>query len=605
MDILGQSRVVGRPHVSSCDIMRSCPNSLLCCGMLRACLRNAPVRNAVNCSEGGYVTLQMKLARSQPVSCESCLQLLLQVGFKPETVPRLLAGERVAPVKASSQTEQAKEEQPEAKIETVQQMLSQWGNPMDWVRSLEPVLQVLPLGTLGKSVPVRCNICKTKRQPQGKVFDITCETNAKAIWRYVQQHLESPGHLQNMAPGVKLAKDEAAEKKIKECNGLRLFDASVSRVAAFRDEVRTWLTFCPRFGKHTYKLDERTGECYVRHSDCQAVHADGLCEPCRSLGHRAGVLKLVYRFSLKYNAAKLLAARLYGNESDLADLKQRIEKSALFTQRAEKMRKIMSLSNAQLQQYVRSSFTADGHERKTACYNDFIETVVRPCLRVNVGKVDGQFPELLARLTGCLASGKLTEISEINAQIACAALSGRLDDHPLVQGLAVSAMRLLEKREAGLSGLRGRPRAVSETEYNLVADAGVTLACAGGNKTLAKEFGQRLSVGRIAFDEMDARGFARPALAVRFPSLLRQNLDAIDKLFVTVADMPVRRLFVAFDCTYLQPSLMQCCIQNQIGLVGGKWMLGDGDQSFLKLGDSFEILKLEKARQMLLCSMNM
>ena len=154
----------------------------------------------------------------------------------------------MTPVKVSSQTEQAKEEQPEAKIETVQQMLSQWGNPMDWVRSLEPVLQVLPLGTLGKSVPVRCNICKTKRQPQGKVFDITCETNAKAIWRCVQQHLESPGHLQNMVPGVKLAKDEAAEKKIKECNGLRLFDASVSRVAAFRDEVRTWLTFCPRFG---------------------------------------------------------------------------------------------------------------------------------------------------------------------------------------------------------------------------------------------------------------------------------------------------------------------------------------------------------------------
>ena len=71
----------------------------------------------------------------------------------------------------------------------------------------------------------------------------------------------------------------------------------------------------------------------------------------------------------------------------------------------------------------------------------------------------------------------------------------------------------------------------------------------------------------------------------------------------TVPGVPPRRLFVAFDATYLQPCLSQCIIQGQAALVGGAWHQSQQDHSYYPLDQPFNIHKIDKARALSFCRM--
>ena len=543
------------------------------------------------------------------MKCLSCLECLDAAGFHTQHVPQILAGddpkqEVKEPAKEEDKLDAAGRgrDQPA----TAQDLLFSWDDPMDWVKSLSPILEVLPLGSGGRAVPVRCTICRSrsKAQFEGKVFDLTTCTKANLILYYVNQHLKGATHVRNrqtIKPGLK---EEQESKPPMECTGLRIFDERVSRVAGYQDEFLLWIAHTPQSqtAKHKYWRDAESRQWYVRHADCKVKDAAGLCEHCRTLGQKQALLKMALRFAFKHAAARLLAARLFGGQEELSNVMNQLKNSNLYARHQVKMDKILALTDADLQALVRACFLHEDSSKSTPVHSAFVDSVVRPSLRVNVSRMGGDFSDLLSRLTSCLASGRLTEMQEINARIAGAALAGRLENHPLIQGLSMSAIRLLEKQDSGLQGLRGRPREVSETEYSLVADAGLSLAIAGGNATLARTFGQRLNVGKVAFDTLHERDLPRPALALRFEGLVKENLDSIDRKLLTRPGTPPRRLFVAFDATYLQPSLTQCTIQGQAALVGGSWQPRGEDQSFYPLEQTFEIHKIEKARQMLLCS---
>ena len=399
------------------------------------------------------------------------------------------------------------------------------------------------------------------------------------------------------------------EQKVKlepiDCPGLRLFDQDASRVAAYREEFLLWIAHkadCS-VAKHKYVRDHETQEWYVRHSDCMRKNADGVCANCRSLGRKQGVLKMVIRFAVKHAAARVLNARLFAGKEELGKVLEKLKQSNLYARHQVRMDKILALTDPDLQAFVRASFQHESRNLDAPVHNDFYEAVVRPAMAVNVSRMGNEFSELLSRLSGCLASGRLTEMEEVNGRIAAAALSGRLENHPMIQGLTMSAIRLLEKQASGLEGLRGRPREVSETEYNLVADAGLSFAVAGGNTSLARKFGQKASAGRVAFDGLNKKDLPRPALALRFEGLVKENLDAIDRRLLTVPGVPPRRLFVAFDATYLQPCLSQCSIQGQAALVGGAWHQSQQDHSYYPLDQPFNIHKIDKARTLSFCRM--
>ena len=476
-------------------------------------------------------------------------------------------------------------------------------DPMRWIEWQAPTLQVMPPGFRGCAVPIRCTICTSKSQPKGKVFDVRSTVKSRLIWSYVQQHLGSQIHVRNMA--LQRTQQEAVVPA-EECHGLNLLDPDLSAVAPYAVELDLWAAHTDpgrsRVGEHRYWKADAAWR--VQHKDCaKAAQSGSPCLKCRSLGDRKSVLRLVLRFAFKYHAAKLLSARLFGGSEMVHALHEELKVSSLYQRHESKMVKLLSLKDAELQNYVRYGFRASvAKTEMPPVLTHFAAAVVAPCLKVNVWKAGSDNSALLSQLSAYLASGRLTDMEEINARIASAAISGQLESHPLLQGLIVSVMQMLEKSERGIRTLRGRPQATSETACALVADAGLSLALAGGNIAMARQFGQRVRAGQVSFDKMDEHDLPRPALALRFEGALQDNMERIDRRLPSTPRQTTRRLFLAFDCTYLQPALTQASVQGQIGLVGGAW--GAVDQCFMALGENLDLKRIRRARQMCLgCSL--
>ena len=173
----------------------------------------------------------------------------------------------------------------------------------------------------------------------------------------------------------------------------------------------------------------------------------------------------------------------------------------------------------------------------------------------------------------------------LNAKIAKAAVTGRLDRNPFMQDLLVQCLHRIEKEERGISSNRGRrSKSCSDAEVKLLADAALSLSILSGNQTLAKELGQKVTKITVKLEELAEHGLPNPALSLMFPSQLEQNFILVDQQFPRDDKMPARRLILAMDGTYLQKSLVQCPINQKVGLVGGCWSSQDDSSAFLDIG---------------------
>ena len=59
------------------------------------------------------------------------------------------------------------------------------------------------------------------------------------------------------------------------------------------------------------------------------------------------------------------------------------------------------------------------------------------------------------------------------------------------------------------------------------------------------------------------------------------------------------RLFLAFDATYLSPSLAQLKVHEKIGMVGGSYLVQSPDHAFIPMDEKMDLRKVQKATQML------
>eukprot|EP00913_Durusdinium_trenchii_P029519 g27671.t1 len=197
-------------------------------------------------------------------------------------------------------------------------------------------------------------------------------------------------------------------------------------------------------------------------------------------------------------------------------------------------------------------------------------------------------------------TGQLSEMQKINLDIATAAVTGRLEDNPFIQGLLIKCVRTLEKSERGIVSLRGRAsNAVSSTEQSLVADAALTLCMsAGGNAALAKQLGQNTKPPQAVLDDLHSMSLPCPALALMSSNIeiLEENLKIVDQLCWRDAEMPTQRLFLAIDHTYLQRCFQQIKLNNRCGIVGGCWWADYEQNAFIHIEDlPPDCLKQKKA----------
>lgn len=95
--------------------------------------------------------------------------------------------------------------------------------------------------------------------------------------------------------------------------------------------------------------------------------------------------------------------------------------------------------------------------------------------------------DVIGRLTACIASGESGESTIGTMKMASAILKGDLENHPLLHGITLQCLRRIDKEKRGITTMAGRRSTESQMEADLIADAGLSLSLAGGNKQLAKQ----------------------------------------------------------------------------------------------------------------------
>ena len=84
----------------------------------------------------------------------------------------------------------------------------------------------------------------------------------------------------------------------------------------------------------------------------------------------------------------------------------------------------------------------------------------------------------------------------------------------------------------------GRRSVESEHERALIADAGLSLAIAGSNFALAKEFGLPAASLRIDLEELRRQSLPQPALALCWDGILQENFALCDQRFIREQGAP-------------------------------------------------------------------
>ena len=191
---------------------------------------------------------------------------------------------------------------------------------------------------------------------------------------------------------------------------------------------------------------------------------------------------------------------------------------------------ITKLSNPELLQLVRLSWMAQSQQYLSPSGLQFVQSVVEPCLKCVVHRVPDNLADVMAKFSQCIASGQCTDSEVARIKIACGAIDGSMEDHPLLSGISLQCLRMLEKAERGIMTLKGRRSSESNYEAELIQQAGIHLSIACGNRGLAKEFG--LPKYSFSTDELQAKSLPSPALALSWEGQLAENLLLADQRYM-------------------------------------------------------------------------
>jgi len=468
-------------------------------------VRLAPMKKLYICGTGGYVDLQKMLIEDmseRKVECGACLTALNQYEFSGPSLKNAIDA-AIAQSK-SSVDQPAKEDEAEtpaadaSAAANVGPAATDAEAPDAWrkyVESFAPHIELLEPGKFGKTLPYRCRLCRTRRQVDGKVGDLV-EPKVSAAKYYLGQHFRTQKHIEQLAAFEKEGQPQN-QKEIVPCQGLQVKNSiSGGLLYYMRTEFSTWAAFTnlESLATHSYWQEPNGAGWIIRSSGCdqnmEKTKEDWqTCPECIHLGSgKRSVVRNVTRFTQKYLWAKLLNARLFQGAEARELVEEEVRKSAAFRSDPKEAEKVLKLPNHHLQQLVRATWTHTNATQVTPQCLDFLTTVVKPTLRCNVSSFEGCFQDVAARFEAMIASRDVNDAELSKLKLAAAALDGSIESNPLLEGMALACLRLMDKQKRGVETMAGRPsKDRTEREFALVADAGMRLAMATGNGKLGKQ----------------------------------------------------------------------------------------------------------------------
>ncbi len=491
-------------------------NEFVSCHARTAATRG--VKGTGICCGGGYAKVRAHLRQGIiPTQCEACKLQLRRCKFD-------LAAMRCAG-NAREDFVDKDMEQEVPKLEDDLDMFS-------YVKKFSPIIRLLEPEALGEGFSFQCTVCKTRRQPQGKISQIV-GSKAANIKYYIDSHIGGQTHQQKMNAHLEAqsqTKDEAECKKdptLKEdpdavqervpCEAISTGDPSAQLLHTHKGECELWakfakLDFSIATQKHAYEL-RMNGDLIIRSGSCEKMCTSRpgeqrqICRCCLSVVAGRSVLKKVIDFALSYWLALILHARLFLPKADVNEHMSDLKLTMLHQRYKEQVDKYLAVTNVELQGKVRSHFGSLPAKYMSPEMRRLVSTVIRPVMRVNVEGCTPELSSLVAQFSRYLATGRATELQEVNIKIASSAISGDLDKHPFVQGLAVAIVHKIDREARGCEGVKGPKKSANSTEIKLIADSGATLALATKDKTLARTCGTSASAGKIDFDKLHSMGF--------------------------------------------------------------------------------------------------
>ena len=484
---------------------------------------------------------------------------------------------------------------------------------------------------------MRCLACTSKKQPKGKIFDLTLSTNKDAR-HFIRQHCKGPEHgsafdewlakLESNVEREAEVSEEPEEQKQQEsgpyqpCQGFSLTH-SPGRHGRFRAEIQLWAQFSDLkspLSKHKYVWNLQRQELTVFHGKCPGVAPPHrllpdnphVCKLCADVDRCQNLLRNMIKFANKHWMARLLESRLFWSDEQQEDLLAQFKESFLYKAAKSKYDEKLKLSDEALQAEVRKSFSRFPAGYKSDMLQHFIERVVQPCLSVNVSDCNAELRELTGMFQVKLLSGKLSEFGELCARIAQAACEGKFAQRPAIMGLMLQCMDSVDREGRGIRTMKGQ-RKLTNTEQDLVSEAGSLLALNNCSEGMMRAFGFNResclrSHGRIT--NLLSIGLPSPPLAVLWSEISQQNAILVDSLIGRPSNVHPRRLNMAFDFTYLTKLHSVMDLHNRKVVVGSPFCMKDietvGDGYRSCLGEIPEDLnqdykgEKEKANRMLL-----
>eukprot|EP00435_Cladocopium_sp_Y103_P055676 s553_g18.t1 len=404
--------------------------------------------------------------------------------------------------------------------------------------------QVLPRFGYRQKVPVRCTVCKSKKQPLGKVVDAV-KLRAKDFKHFLSQHCKTDLHLKMMAKiRQESMREEIPDPDPVRCEAfvLREEEEEDTKLSVLRKNLLEWISWqgdCElRRHSYSFKTDSRGKIFTIRHEDCQqqvvvkCPEDVPICKECQKIGDQKGIIRTVLKHVRKKFAAELLHAKLFVSDEKVEQMKDDMKKDPVYKPHSQFFDLIMNFRTHELQTWVRKSFLCVPGRIKSDQYQSFMDTTVDPCMRMNVHAALQSRPQIVQAqtlFTNFLEQGDPAIVDRINVEIAQASLSGKLQNHPLLQGLILSCLKMLDRQERGLQ-MTGRDdegslQFTDEVRY-LVQEAGCQLAILGCNKHILQKFGLRQ---RPKVPDLTDSGLPTPMIALQSAEMVRENMLLIDQ----------------------------------------------------------------------------
>ena len=455
----------------------------------------------------------------------------------------------------------------------------------------------------------------------GKIIDLV-STAKGSVRSLLRQHCQSQTHVDGVEQWLKrnsgeTEEDEEMAEPLKglhtvPCTGFSLTQGG-HKLSEYREEFKLWATFTNlnhNLNKHTYSWKLKEEALNVFHEKCLKVvevpqdQEHGVCQQCLTVESTANTGRNAIRFATKYWVARILHARLFQSERTVQDLMDKLKASMFYKNHFRKIDNLLEKSNGELQSLTRQFFVHWPLKSMTDLCKSFIATTVTPMLSVNVNDCTKEFKALAGKFTMELASGQLTEVAKLSAQIGEAACTGKFAQKPAILGLLCQIMDTIDRENCGVESLK-RTRKMGEYELQAVQEAGRVLALNGCSPEFMRSLGfNRASIlhtqGRV--NNLLEQGLPCAALACLFPDVLSQNAALVDAATPRPTGVSARRFVLCMDFTYLQKLHAQTVLNNEIGVVGGPFSMKDltGNiaeaASFQPVQDDGKVDLVEKAK---------